>query len=913
MKLKAVCVFFFSILCLIPALAQDHSKKFSGLFPGISFQRFARQIEAQSDYEFYFLEKDVSEIQVNISAAENTLPQLLVTIFEGKDLKFSIDGSNRVFISKNSALEVKLAEDFFKKRDREIKGDSLGAQSDIDRAFSRNKLYVIGSQGSQTEATLSGRITGIDTGNPVFGAVVFERVNYTRAITNEAGEFSIRLPVGRHTLFIQNLGGFVEQRQLSLLGDGILDIAIEENIISLDEFTISSEKMSNIARPEMGVQSLNIQSMRKLPAVLGEVDVIRSILTLPGVQTVGEASVGFNVRGGAADQNLILMNHSTIYNPSHLFGLFSAFNPDMVESVELYKAGMPVKFGGRLSSVLDVEAKYGNPDKVQVTGGIGLMTSRLTVEGPIGENTTFALGGRTTYSDWILDILEENTDFNDARASFYDLNFNVSHKFNDKNTLKLNVYNSSDNFRFDRDTTFTYENRNFNLGWTHYFDEKLEAELVLGRDQYNFGIQGRDNPSNAYDFGYEILQDFAKVNFQYEYDDQHQLNFGLHSIRYRLQPGQISPVGEPSLVIPESVNTEQALETAIYIGDNFEVNDQLSLNYGMRYVIYNYLGPNTIREYRDGVPIAPPNMEREREFSAGSIINTYHGPEFRISARYILDNISSIKAGYNTGRQFIHLVTNNAAIAPTDVWKLSDPNIRPQWGDQISIGYYRNLKIDKYEFSIETYHRTLRNLIDFRSGATLILNNAVEQDILRTEGRAYGAEVLLKKNTGKLNGWVSYTYSRSLLRTAAEETAEKINNGDWYPSNFDQPHNAVLVGNYEWSKRISTSINANYSTGRPITLPVAQFNYGGNERVYFSDRNAYRIPDYFRVDLSVNLEGNHKSKKLAHSSWSVGVYNLLGRRNPYSVYFTPVNGVLEGFQLSIFAQPIPFITYNFRI
>lgn len=913
MRMRSLLMIIFLFLLGQNLFAQDEAQRFNAMYPGITFPRFARLIESQSDYHFYFLEKDIADIQVNISASDNTLPQMLQAIFEGTELKFSIDQEKRVFVSKNQALSVSLRPDFFTFAQEGDGDDGLGRQKDIAREFSRNKLYVIGSPSTKKEAVLRGKITGLDTGDPVFGAVIFERINYTRAIANEEGEYAITLPVGRHTLFIQNLGGFIEQRQISLQGDGLLDISIEENIISLDEVTISSEKMTNIARPEMGVQSLNIQSMRKLPAVLGEVDVIRSILTLPGVQTVGEASVGFNVRGGAADQNLILMNHATIYNPSHLFGLFSAFNPDMVESVELYKAGIPVQYGGRLSSVLEVNSKYGNPDKIQVAGGIGLMTSRLTVEGPIGENTTFMIGGRTTYSDWILDLLEENTDFNDARASFYDFNFNISHQLNEKNIIRLNTYSSRDNFRFDRDTTFLYENRNINLSWTHYLNEKTEAELVVGRDMYSFDIEGRDNPSNAYDFGYNIQQDFAKINFNYEYSDQHKLNFGVHSIRYRLQPGRLSPSGESSIVMEEAVNQEQALETSFFIGDNFEIDDRLTVNYGLRWAIYNYLGPNTIREYQDGLPISAPNLIAERNFDGGSIINTYHGPEFRLSARYILDNISSIKAGYNTGRQFIHLITNNAAIAPTDIWKLSDPNINPQWGDQLSIGYYRNLKIDKYEFSVEAYHRNLRNLIDFRSGATLILNNAVEQDVLRTDGRAYGAEFLLKKNTGKLNGWVSYTYSRSLLRTADDELAEKINGGNWYPNNFDQPHNAVLVGNYEWSKRFSTSINANYSTGRPITLPTAQFNYGGNERVYFSDRNAYRIPDYFRIDLSVNLEGNHKVRKLAHSSWSVGVYNLLGRRNPYSVYFTPVNGVLEGFQLSIFAQPIPFITYNFRI
>ncbi|PSL02638.1 TonB-dependent receptor [Cecembia rubra] len=913
---KLILILIFSLIsCLFfqTALHAQEQQKISGLFPGISFPRFAQQVNSMTGYQFYYNQEDLADLQVNISAKDNTLTQILEALFEQTDFKFSIDTEKRVFITKHKPLDLKLAKDFFESPDPLLKTDSLTRQSDIERAFSRNKLYVIGNPGNQKEATLKGKITGIETGNPVFGAVVFERTEYRRAITNEEGYFQILLPVGRHTLFIQNLGGFIEQRQISLQGDGILDVAIEENIISLSEVTVNSDRMTNISRPEMGVQKLNIQSMKKIPAVLGEVDVIRSILTLPGVQTVGEASVGFNVRGGAADQNLILYNHSTIYNPSHLFGLFSAFNPDVVESVELYKAGIPIQYGGRLSSVLDVKAKYGNNEKIKVTGGIGLLTGRLAVDGPIGENTTFSIGARSTYSDWLLQLLEENTDFKDGRASFYDLNVSISHKLDNKNIIRANAYNSNDNFRFDRDTTFRYENLNFNIGWTHYFNERLEAEFVVGRDNYSFGIEGRDNPSNSYDFGFNIRQDFAKIHFNYDYDFRHKFNFGIQSTRYRLNPGKIQPWGLESIVAPEEVNQEQALETAFYIGDNIEISEQLTVSLGGRYALYNFLGPNTSRIYTPGLPMARTTLIREETFNAGEVIKTHHGPEFRISGRYILNNISSLKAGYNTGRQFIHLVTNNAAIAPTDIWKLSDNNILPHWGDQISLGYYRNLKVDKYEFSIETYHRNLRNLLDFRSGSTLILNNTVEQAVVRSQGRAYGAEVLLRKNTGKLNGWISYTYSRSLLKTAKDEPAEKINNGEWYPNNFDQPHNAVLVGNYEWSKRFSTSVNANYSTGRPITLPVAKFEYGGSERVFFSDRNAYRIPDYFRIDLSVNIEGNHKVRKLAHSSWSVGVYNLLGRRNPYSVYFTPVNGILEGYKLSIFAQPIPFISYNFRI
>ena len=905
--------------CLLTQVSQaqeisQDGERISGLFPGISFERFASQIEARTPYRFFFDEQELSEIQVNISAKDNTLPQILAGIFEGSDFKYSIDGKKRIFISKNPPLDNSLAENFFQPLEDQHVLDSLQRQKDIDRTYSRNKLYILGDANpSKTgEAILRGNITSLENGNPVNGAIVFEKVNFTRAISDTKGDYEIKLPTGRHIIFIQNLGGFVEQRQISLLGDGILDISIEENIISLSEVTISSEKMSNIGRPEMGVQKLNIAQMKKIPAVLGEVDVIRSILTLPGVQTVGEASVGFNVRGGAADQNLILYNHSTIYNPSHLFGLFSAFNPDLVESVDLYKAGVPVKYGGRLSSVLNVNGKYGNTEKITVRGGIGLLTGRLSVDGPIGPNTTFSLGARSTYSDWLLKILEENTDFQNGAANFYDFNLHFSHKIGNKDIIRFNGYGSKDRFRFDPDTTFQYQNRNFNLGWTHYFNDRLEMELTLGRDLYDFDIEGRDNPSNAYDFGFEIKQNFAKANFRYELDPQHTIQFGVNALQYHLNPGSISPFGQESIVVPKTVNPERALEMAFFVGDDFEVNDKLTVNYGARYVFYSFNGPNTVNIYQEGVPRTPASLIGERTYGSGESIQTYSGPEFRISGRYALNNISSVKLGYNTNRQFIHLLTNNAAIAPTDIWKLSDPHIKPQWGDQVSLGYYRNFKVDKYEFSVEAYHRNMRNLIDFRSGAVLILNDALEQSVLNTDGRAYGAEVLLRRNQGKLSGWIAYTYSRSLLRTAASENAEKINDGDWYPSNFDQPHNVVLVGNYSWSRRFSTSLLGNYSTGRPITLPVAKFNYGGSERVYFSERNAYRIPDYFRIDFSMNIEGNHKVKKLAHSSWSIGVYNVLGRRNPYSVYFTPVNGILKGYQLSIFAEPIPFITYNFK-
>lgn len=892
--------------------AQQDSLKLSGMYAQMTFERFATSIERDTPYRFYFREADVDQIRVNVQLSNSSLSSALNEILMNSGLTYAIDSQNQVWISRGRKMQMELSPDFFEIKPAAKVGEG---NSDASDPFAKNKLYTIGratdNPNSRT-AKLSGVIRSIETGLPLPGAVVVERVNFTQMVTGANGYYELTLPKGRHTLIIQNIGGFQEQRQIDLLGDGVLDMRIEETILSLDEVVVSSGALSNINKLEMGVQAISIEEVKRLPAVLGEVDVIRGILTMPGVNTVGEASVGFNVRGGAADQNLILYNQSTIFNPSHAFGFFSAFNADLTSGVELYKGSVPVNYGGRLSSVLQVDADFGDKEKIGGSGGIGPMTGRLALHGPIGSKTTFKIGGRATYSDWVLDLLEEGTDLNSSRVSFYDFNANIRHNFNDKNILEITSYLSQDDFSFDPDTTYNYRNLNVAGTWKHYFNDQLEGNFTLGYDSYDFGIVGIDNPLNAFDFSFEVNQIHARADFEYRKNQNHIFKFGLHAIQYELNPGSNKPFGEESIVIEDNLQTEQAREISLYFGDEFAINDELSVSYGGRYMFYQMYGPLTVNEYVPGAPITDSNVIGEINYGAGDNVQTYHGPEFRVGARYSLTNQSSIKASFNTMRQNLHLLTNTSAIAPTDSWKLSDSFIKPQTGGQASLGYYRTLAKGTLEFSSEIYYRYMNNLLDFRSGATLILNDAIEQDVLNSDGMAYGIEFLVKKNTGALRGSLAYTYSRSFLRTSDEPSIEKINGGGFYPSNFDQPHNVVLAVNYELSKRLNASLNTNYSTGRPVTLPISKFEYGGSERVYFSDRNAYRIPDYFRIDLSVNLEGNHKVDKIAHASWSFGVYNVLGRSNPYSVYYTPIEGQLKGFQLSIFARPIPFITYNFR-
>jgi hypothetical protein len=645
--------------------------------------------------------------------------------------------------------------------------------------------------------------------------------------------------------------------------------------------------------------------------VLGEVDVVKVILTLPGVKTVGEASSGFNVRGGSSDQNLILFNDATIYNPSHFFGMFSAFNAEVIKDIELYKSSIPAKFGGRLSSVLDITAREGNKKEITGSAGIGLVTSRFNLEGPIAKDkTSFTLGGRATYANWLLKLLPD--EYENSKASFYDVNLNVSHKINNKNDLYFTGYRSDDRFSLDSDTTYNYNNQNVSVKWKHVFNSKLNGFLTAGYDQYKYKIYSYENKVNAYDMMFDINQANTKLDFTYLVNAKHNLDFGASSIHYKLHPGSFTPHGGESLVTENVVAAEQALESAVYLSDRFNISNKFSIQGGLRYSYYNFLGPNDVAVYAEGLPRTESNRIETKSYNKGKSIKQYGGPEYRLSLRYAFTPSFSIKTGYNSLRQYIHMLSNTTSIAPTDIWKLSDPNIKPQQGDQVSFGLYKNLKSNTIETSVEVYYKRLEDYLDYKPGAQLVLNHNVETEVVNTKGKAYGVEVMVKKPGGKLNGWITYTYSRVLLKMDDPTTGIVVNNGDYYPANYDKPHDATMIGNFRVNHRFSLSANVTYSTGRPITLPVARYNYMGSQRVLYSDRNGYRIPDYFRADFSMNIQGNHKVNQKTHNSWTIGVYNLTGRRNAYSVYYVSENGRVNGYKMSIFGSIIPFINFNIR-
>lgn len=873
-------------------------------------------------YTVFYYEPWIAGVTVKHQDGEQEVTKILASTCDNSDLRFVFNDSQQLYLWKGTPIRISLGNPAPLIRPRQSINTAARAQELIRMA---NQLpspingprieeeVRIGSGQTSGAAVLSGRVRDTQTGTPIASATVAIPALKMGAYTDGEGYFSLTVPIGKHELNIRSVGMSEVIQPVDLQGDGVVEVEMQEAIRELDEVVIEAEARSNIDGAQMGVSTVGIQAMKQMPALLGEVDIIKTAVLLPGVQTVGEGSAGFNVRGGGVDQNLVLLNHAPIFNPSHLFGFFSAFHPDMISDFQLYKSGVPARFGGRISSVFDVGMKEGNRKKYEFRAGISPITARATLEGPISKGKgSFIIGGRSTYSDWILRRLPDVT-FQNSRAGFYDGTAHLSYEINQNNQIDVSGYWSSDRFTLNRDTTFGYTNRSASASWKHFFTPKLYSVFTGVYSQYDYAIGSTSSPETSYELSYQIKHQEGKADFTWLKYTDHYIRFGANAIWYNLAPGNFLPVGEASLVTPNILQQEKALEAAVYISDEWRPTERLLIYGGLRFSSFTAFGERDVYQYGEGRSKTVNSIVDTVSYAAGEVVQQYGGPEFRLGIRYSLDESSSVKMSYNRMRQYLHRISNTVSISPTDTWKLSDQYIRPQVGDQFALGYFRNFKQNSIETSVEVYYKPIQNLIDYKGGADLIMNPQLETELVNAVGRAYGVELLLRKNTGKLNGWIGYTYSRTMVQIAGDFQEEVVNGGAWFPANFDKPHDVTVVMNYKVNRRLSLSGNMTYSTGRPITYPVAQYRYGNSNRVFYSDRNAFRIPDYFRVDLGVNVEGSHRVKKLAHSSWSFSVYNLFGRRNPYSIYFIAEDGEIQGYQLSIFGRPFGTVTYQFRI
>jgi hypothetical protein len=770
---------------------------------------------------------------------------------------------------------------------------------------------------AQEKFTLSGLISDANSKETLIGVSLFITETKTSLTTNEYGFYSITLPNGNYTISISYLGYQTLEETINLTQDTRKNFLLSESSQQLKEVVIvQNNKRVDIRKPEMSVNKLTIQEIKEMPVIFGEVDVIKSILTLPGVTNAGEGQSGFNVRGGGADQNLVLLDEATIYNSSHLFGLFSVFNPDAIKDLKLYKGGIPSRYGGRLSSILDIYQKEGNKNDFHMNGGIGLISSRILAEGPIVKDKgSFVFAGRASYAHLFLKLVD-----NPNLAYFYDLNTKLSYALNDKNNVYLSGYFGRDVFQLNNSFINTYGNAIINLRWNHLFSDKLFSNMSLIYSDYYYGLK--------LDFiGFNWDSGIKNYNFKYDFkhylNDKLKLTYGLQSNYYDFNPGKIEPTSEESGINADQLDKKYALENAVYLDAEHQITKNLSLSYGLRISNFLRLGQQTLNTYANNQPVVF-NSEFQIYESAEPIgtvsygknetIAQFNNLEPRFAVAYTLNDDQSIKASYNRMTQYLHLISNTQSPTPLDVWAPSDQYLKPQLLDQVALGYFRNLKDDSYSLEVETFFKKIKNRVDYIDGANLIANEAIERVVLNGKARAYGLEVLFRKNSGQFKGWISYTVSRTEQQVAGRTTEETgINNGNWYKTGFDKTHNIAIVGNYKLNEKWRFSANFILQTGQPVTFPTGQYEYEGITVPIFSARNENNLPTYHRLDVSATLTPRKNKDRKWQAEWVFGIYNIYNRQNAASITFrqNQETGSNEALRLSIFGL-VPSATYNIK-
>lgn len=871
-------------------------------------------IEKQTGLQIYYAPAWLDSMKIDSREFEGTLEEILSKVFANSKINWLVyDG--KIILTYNTPVITQLRYDTASTRDVEFTDYVFAREYEArDVKDLEQRTFVIGRK-SQMESggssILSGYVKNTENNEPLAGTFLQSDISTTT--TDARGFFTLKVPNGKSVLQLQYTGMKSTKRNLVVFSDGALNIGMTPDVVVLENVTVQADADRNVSSVQMGVYKFALDKLKNVPKVFGENDILKVALTLPGVQNVGEGAAGLNVRGGKTDQNLILLNNATVYNPFHFFGFFSSFNSDLLASTELYKSSIPANFGGRLSSVLDVKLSDGSKTKVKGKGGIGIITSSLALEVPLKKDkTSLILGGRSTYSDWVLNLVD-NEDIKNSNPSFYDASIGIDHEYGKASHFNVTAYYSYDQFKLSTDSLYKYSNFNLALNWRHNFNEKLSARYIATVSNYDYKIIYNVQPKSAFDFGFSIGDVFNQLSFDYTLSRKHSLSGGVDGKLYTIDPMKRVPNSVESNVLKEQVQGEQGLETGLFLADNYTIDERWSAYLGLRYSMFAALGPRNVFTYAANQPRSSSTLLDSVRYNNGEVIKTYGGPEYRVSLRYALDKFRSFKMSYNRTRQYIHALSNSVSISPTDTWKLSGNNVQPQISDQYSIGYFQNFKENTYETSVEVYYKDIQHIIDYKTNANLVLNKKLEADILQGDGRAYGIEFLVRKNTGTLTGWASYTYSRTLQRFVSKFDEETINHGVFFPTNFDKPHVFNFVGNYKLTRRYSLSMNLSYASGRPVTYPTATYEIGGAPVIYFAERNRFRIPDYFRIDIGINMEGNHKIKKLAHGYWSFNIYNLLGRDNPYSVFFkNNGGGKIQGYRLAVLGSPIPSLTYKFE-
>jgi hypothetical protein len=855
----------------------------------------------RNDYKVRVFYRDswAEPYTVTINFQQRSLLQALNLVFSNHDLTFRIFQGNSVFV-------------FPRKFDSGL------------RYTDDSQVLIIGdpmNSGRYKSATITGRVFNGKIGDPLSGAAVYCPGLKKGTTTDNKGGFVLDLPTGEHMLQFSYMGFQSSYLKIRLIEDGKLDFDLFEESHPIDEITITGQA-ADLPRSQAGMVRMSSKEIKQLPALMGETDILKGLTLYAGVQSVGELSSGYNVRGGNTDQNLMLVTGSPLFNSSHLFGFLSSINPDVVDGFRLFKGGMPARFGERIASVMEVDLKEGNQEMIRYYGGIGLINSRLTIDGPITKNRklTFVAGGRSSYSNWILKTIPD-LNLSQSKTNFYDVSGNAVFRFNSRNKATLSGYVSNDEFSTSSTSVNRYGNilGNFNLATG--FSENLNGNLLLSYSNYSFRLTDYavNKPLESYYLDNNINYISGGYHINFHPHPLHRLEFGVKGINYSINPGRVEPVEKNTLIQSRLMDSEYGNEWAVYVSDDAGILPFFSICYGLRFSHFGNYGQRIVYLYDESEPRLPEFVTDSLLFSGKRIIKTYSGFEPRISMNYDLNSTSVLKLSYQRTRQYIFQLSNNAVISPAETWKTCDFYLKPLISDQFSLAYEKNSPLKSIVFTAEVYYKKLQNLLEYKNGAQLLMNEHIETSVIPSSGYSWGVELSAQKNTGRLTGYMSYVYSRVMKKTESNFPGENFWKGDFYSSIYDKPHDFSVTSTYNISRRWRISGNFVFISGRPVTLPELKYTFAGEHLIYYSERNKYRMPPYHRADFSITFDENLRVKRMWKGSWTFSVYNLYGRHNPYSVYYRKSDpGAANNFRvyslykLSVIGVPVPSLTYNFK-
>jgi hypothetical protein len=877
------------------------NKKFAGK-PIISV---FKEIEKEHPVKFFYKTEWLKDYMINERFENMPLPQVLDKILVDKPYIYHVVRDRMIILLPKEEVEVFMATNF-------------NNPGKIEEDINTRLIGDPNEAGKYKKVNLHGKVVDGKNNEPLIGATIQIKGTRQGVVTGLDGNYKLQLSPGFYTIVFSSIGFEPKEQQVKIISNGSLDIKLFEKSVNIDEISIYAKRANrNVNLNQMSLIEMDARTIQELPAITGEKDVLKGLTLMPGVKAVGEFGSGIHVRGGGDDQNLFLLNGAPLMNTSHVFGLISVINPDVVSGLTLYKGHIPAAYGERASSVVNIRMNEVNPDKFSTSGGIGLYNARLMIETPLfNKKLSIRLGGRTSYSDWLLNRMNDYY-LKNSSAFFHDISGLAKLNFK-KDHFIASWYNSYDHFTFASDFSYQYANSLGSLKWSHVFNNGIVSTINGAYSNYNVD---RDEIKNVFyksRINTGITYKSAKANFSYNGFGRHEFDWGMKVIRYDVFPGNRVPISEESLIKPLKIENEQGMESAVYASDVFDLTTDISLNLGLRYSRFDYLGPGKTYSYTNPEP-REIDISDTTHHTENELVTRYQGFEPRASLKIQVGRNNSVKVSYNRNLQYISLISHTSISTPGDIWKLSDPYLKPITVNQYATGYYHNFLDNKLETSVEFYYKDLTNLHEYRNNAQITLNDHIETELINAIGKSYGMEFFVRKNAGKYTGWISYTYSRSFAKTNGNMSETSINENTFYPSNYDKPHDLTMVLNYNVNKRVRLSTNFSFASGRPVTLPEYQYKFGRNRIVYYSDRNKYRLPPYHRLDISLTIDESLRKNKKWKGSWTFSVLNVYGRNNAYTVFYKKEDPTYTNdyrwfsmYKMYIIGRPLPTLTYSFK-